>query len=579
MSLCKIKNSVGFAILTLFLFLGIFNTTFASESIENYEVDIYVTDQGQLEITEQITYNFSDQQRHGIFRTIPLDQVPDDASTFYQERYIDISLASVQRNGESEPYKLESSRNKFSVRIGDPDVTHTGIHTYTIRYQVDGALVSFTDGPVGIYWNAIGDQWEIPIKKATISITAQENILLDTVSECYLGKTGSKQECGRVSAENTDRAFVYQIDTIINPAQAVTVMQAVDDTQVKITKLERIKFWFLMLGVIVIGGLGTLFIIYRFRTKHKTNEPELVQYEPYQDTKPMYAGVLIDGKLHSRDITAGIVYLAQQGYIKIKKLETNVFWFFPTTDYEILRQKDVDYKKNPFLFSVFSLLFMDNEKKTKISELKKNTIRKNINHSNIRSLKYSIQDELKQEGFYEHPFKNQLRIVGVLLVTIIMALYVLSANGWIVLAEEYMLLTIPVAILLIGLIFGLYKRLTKKGYQAQNRLRGFRKYLAMTEKERYAFHNDPAKNPEKFMEYLPYAIAFGVEDKWAEVFKDVSIPQPEWYEGDSITNFNTVAFASSLNNFSSAFVKSSGSVSSSGGSAGGGAGGGGGGSW
>ena len=42
----------------------------------------------------------------------------------------------------------------------------------------------------------------------------------------------------------------------------------------------------------------------------------------------MYTGVLLDDTLHPADITACIVYLAQQGYIKIKKINQKVLFFF-----------------------------------------------------------------------------------------------------------------------------------------------------------------------------------------------------------------------------------------------------------
>ena len=110
--------------------------------------------------------------------------------------------------------------------------------------------------------------------------------------------------------------------------------------------------------------------------------------------------------------------------------------------------------------------------------------------------------------------------------------------------------------------------------------KGFKDFLSTTEKERYKFHNAPARNTQQFMEYLPYAIAFGVEKEWAEVFKDIPLDQPSWYSSQNNSTFNAVAFTHNLSAFSTSVSSSSGSSGSSGaGSAGGGGGGGGGGSW
>ena len=64
--------------------------------------------------------------------------------------------------------------------------------------------------------------------------------------------------------------------------------------------------------------------IYRLRTKDRFNKPVIAQYEPIKGYLPMYTGVLYDGQLDPRDITAGIIYMAEQGFIKIKRTEKKV---------------------------------------------------------------------------------------------------------------------------------------------------------------------------------------------------------------------------------------------------------------
>ena len=74
--------------------------------------------------------------------------------------------------------------------------------------------------------------------------------------------------------------------------------------------------WF----VVILSVLWLIFAgykTYQFRIANKIALPVIAQYEPYQNYLPMYTGVLIDGNLDSRDITAGILYLAEQGFIKI----------------------------------------------------------------------------------------------------------------------------------------------------------------------------------------------------------------------------------------------------------------------
>lgn len=91
---------------------------------------------------------------------------------------------------------------------------------------------------------------------------------------------------------------------------------------------------------------------------------------------------------------------------------------------------------------------------------------------------------------------------------------------------------------------------------------------------------EPEHTPEMFDRYLPYAIAFGVEDAWAEQFKDIYTNEPAWHTG-SMGRFSVLSLASDIQTFSTDFTAASMPSSSgvSSGSVGGGFGGGGGGSW
>ena len=88
-----------------------------------------------------------------------------------------------------------------------------------------------------------------------------------------------------------------------------------------------------------------------------------------------------------------------------------------------------------------------------------------------------------------------------------------------------------------------------------------------------------------FERFLPYAMAFGVEKKWAGAFKDIVREPPTWYVGNSAIGFNAGGFTSRLgalstraaSTMSSSPRSSGGSGFGGGGSSGGGGGGGGGG--
>jgi uncharacterized membrane protein len=249
-------------------------------------------------------------------------------------------------------------------------------------------------------------------------------------------------------------------------------------------------------------------------------------------------------------------------------------------DYEITLKRPAEEIESPFQRDVLKLLFGSSANvgsMVALSGLKSNVSKQTENHKILTELKKDLEKDLETSGFYQvNVPTHMMLIVG---MVIVFGGFFLVGS----LAELFSsVLFILSGILIISLVivaFG-YRRRTKKGYEALDHLEGFKLFLSVTEKERYEFHNAPQKSPEQFMEYLPYAIAFGVEEEWAEVFKDITIPDPTWYDGGSVGHFSATNLATSVGAFSTAFAASSGSSGSSGGgSSGGGGGGGGGGSW
>jgi uncharacterized membrane protein len=77
-----------------------------------------------------------------------------------------------------------------------------------------------------------------------------------------------------------------------------------------------------------------------------------------------------------------------------------------------------------------------------------------------------------------------------------------------------------------------------------------------------------------FERFLPYAMAFGVEEKWAKAFENIYREPPTWYYGGT-GHFSATSFSHSISSMSSAAASSMSSSPSSSGSGGGGSSGGG----
>ncbi|MGZ8624625.1 MAG: DUF2207 domain-containing protein, partial [Actinomycetota bacterium] len=171
------------------------------ERIDRYDVAIVIEDDGSLTITETIAYDFGTTPRHGIIREIPTTLRYDDT---YDREY-PLTVLSVTATGDaSADYTIEHPGGGVTaIKVGDPDRTISGRHTYEIRYRVEGALNGFPDH-VELYWNAIGDEWDVPIGVAKSTVTGPAAI--QRVA-CYAGYQGSTTPCDKATADGTVARF------------------------------------------------------------------------------------------------------------------------------------------------------------------------------------------------------------------------------------------------------------------------------------------------------------------------------------------------------------------------------------
>lgn len=539
------------------------------EIIRDFNVTLTPHTDSSFLVTEVITYDFEGEAKHGIFRYIPTKH-PEAPSKWYLDRYLDIDIKYVLMDGKAVPYTIEDEANQMYLKIGDADSTITGMHVYSIEYMVHGGISKYLYGGADLYWNATGNDWPVPILEATVRVLDTNNLFTETHA-CYIGEAGATASCGQPTREGD--ALVFSLKEL-NTGVGVTIAQGIDTRAMStIVELERAKSFLLWTIVIGMWALIMVLVAYRHETKYKYDAPLIAMYEPFRDLEPMYAGLLMDDKLDPRDISAGIIYLAERGFLRITKTERKVVFFIEVGDFEITLTRPPAELTSPFHLDILHLIFEPSAAVgtvVALSDLKKNMSVGKRNHLIITKLRKDALADLVAKGYIQENKKIWFVAIGLTIVGFAIFQFELAQ------LYPFMILA---AVTCIPLFF-IYRRRTRLGYEALMHLKGFKEFLSVTDKERFDFHNAPEKNADQFMQYLPYAVAFGVEDKWAEVFKDMSIPQPSWYDGGGVSAFNAASLTSSLGGFSTAFASSSGSsASSGGGSSGGGGGGGGGGSW
>lgn len=149
-----------------------------------------------------------------------------------------------------------------------------------------------------------------------------------------------------------------------------------------------------------------------------------------------------------------------------------------------------------------------------------------------------------------------------------------------------------ISLLIIYFFYLIMRKRTEYGIQMLGKIKGFRNFLVVAEKEKLeALVNE---NPNYFYDILPYTYVLGVSDKWIKQFESIAITPPTWYDGldtfDMITiNRNIDRMMHTATRTMTSVPHTTSSSGSSGGSfgggfsgggfSGGGSGGGGGSSW
>ncbi|MBU0625695.1 DUF2207 domain-containing protein [Patescibacteria group bacterium] len=552
-----------------------------TEEVTSFSADIVVSLDGTISVTERIDYYFS-QPRHGIYRDLPVRYELDDG----REVIIPLEVVSV----EGGSYELERSRSMIRIRIGDPQQTITGQQSYEIKYIASGALRYFIDHDE-LYWNVTGNDWSVPLRRVAARVYLPDGAATESLKlACYTGPYGSvANDC--LYHRLSDGASFAADD-------ALTVVVGWRPTGL-IARLEPLRptFWSDYIqpyGLpILLGLLLPLFVfIFMYRKwQQQGRDPVgrgtlVVQYDPPADLTPAEVGVLMDERADIRDISATIVDLAVRGYLKIiaqpKKL-------LASQDYEFVRLKDFigDSGLRSHEQEILQVMFGGGTSITL-----KNLISRHKFHAKLSDLKEKLYEQLETKGFFPHNpnrIRQKYRGLGLVLFMIAFCFGVLVFPGWGAGSIFVYLTMLALSIAVSGIIiagFGLVMPCkTSAGVQAFEHARGFRLYLNQAEKYRLEWQ----EKENIFEKFLPYAMVFDVADHWTKAFKDMALPPPKWFEGQTFVagHFEAGRFLSAMVGLESGLMravssspqKSSRGSGFSGGSSGGGGGGGGGGSW
>jgi uncharacterized protein (TIGR04222 family) len=574
-----------------------------AEQLLDYKVDLRIQQNGEVLVTERITYDFGATERHGIFRDLPA-RVRYDADN---DRVYRLRILGVHGSpGTPDRYRLENEGRVLRVRIGDPDQTISGRHDYTIDYRIHGALDGFEDHDE-LYWYAVGVHWPVPIQRASATVTAPAAI---THLACNAGPSGLSRPCTSNAVDGRKALFTA---TDLGSHEGLAVGVGFPTGVVPTPRpLLRERGWhlasafsatpwtlgaaggLLLAAMLIVGWLlvvaggdrrvaatpgGTTPVAdgmgWGVPGVAQVGGTTAVVSAVPNGIRPGQAGLLVDGVVEPVAVGATLVDLAARGYLRIEESAVGGWRLIPLkgADQELL-----DYER-ALLDGIFGGRQVE-RKGLRLSSLHRES------SSLFKGVVSALYDDAMRRGwFVDRPdrVRRNWTWCGA-------AVAATGAVLVVVMAWNTHLGLVPIPIVLAGLLLwrGARRmpRRTAAGAELTRRVVRFRRHLQRAG----SGAGEATAAGDQLSRDLPYAIVFGVQGRWAGAFDRfarsaasiLKAPSPnEGWRGVFRAIFTGWGSSSgSWRDSSGSWSGSSGS-SSSGGSSGGGSsdGGGGGGSW
>jgi len=608
------------------------------ERILSFTADYNLASDGSVGVTETMVWQFGPGEHHGIKRNITVRQAVSTPPNKYRFYEMSDVAASSPTGANADVYVSEVGADNV-IRIGSPTEPFTGAQqqTYVVKYTLAHVANGFPDH-AELYWNVTGGGFDLPIDSVKITVHGPAAV---TDALCYQGADRSAAPC-----QASAGPIATYSATGLGPREQVTIVasfpaSAVTDTspdlrdgdtgfsggssgsQVSPPMAKSLS----LLGYgggIAIPALAAvlmgMLVWKRGRDEqyagltpgltpvagasgpvtHGQKSPVAVQFDPPKGVRPGLVGTIIDEEANTIDVSATVVDLAVRGYLTIEEVESGSV--FKRTDWQLTKMVPPAQAEPllPFEETLLAGIFADSNP-VLLSGLK------NKFHTTLTTVQSQMYAEVTRRAWFRKS-PDKARRGWTSLGMVVMGAGLVS--GWFLGFQSAdtdriggLSFVIPSGIVLAGglllagaIIFLLGKRMAAKtaaGSAVLAQSLGFKQYLVTAEARQIRFE----EAQDIFSRYLPYAIVFGVADRWAGTFSEVaeaataagqSIGMPGWYIFAGSGGFGDFGgIASGMDSFSTmaagTFTSTPGSSGSSGfgggGFSGGGGGGGGGGSW
>ena len=587
----------------------------ADDLVQSLDLKYTLQPSGNLHVQETWVWQFgSNSGRHGIDRFLVIREPYDDKQdAVYTVTNINVTSPD---SGVSTEWKRDDTSSQkgreetMRIRIGSATETvSTPTATYVISYDVAGAMRSFPgeQPPYDeLFWDATGTG-NPAFTKVTVSATVPDGPYQGALS-CFAGPVGSTNPCTQAPKVQGD-AGVFQTNDLpagqnmsigvkVKPGVVAVVTPDLQPRGDQLTAAEKAA----VVGAgVAVGGaaiasplLGVAYYRRHGRDQRYAGlapgtfpaggqQVATVPHDPDIQIPVAFvppkipvaeAGLLVDGVLDTKETAATLVDLAVRGGVRIISENKN------DVRVDLLNPNVATV---PHEMALLNGIFHGDPPGTVVDLGSQGSMLQA--HQDMDA---AVRQQVTARGWFTKvPSGRATKGLGFGLVALVF-FGIVSAGVWALLLAAAL---VPILITVIVVRAKMRRgQRTPEGRAWTDQVEGFRTYLATAEAGQLRFE----EGEDIFSRYLPWAIVFGLAERWAKVCGDLvamgRLPDttPYWYYGNlNLSSFNTGFLTGALSTAATPVPSSSGSSgtgfgggsSFSGGFSGGGGGGGGSSSW
>jgi len=387
---------------------------------------------------------------------------------------------------------------------------------YRIRYQVVNNPGNFIDS-------------------LNIAVQLPKPIAENSVGHRLINNGGA----ATAESEVIDAQTVVYRATQIGPTSQLVLELEVPKSYLQRTALSALKerllnwppiVWTIISLALPLLTILVLLVVWLAKTRRVPLGPTKEINHPPSRLSPALLGILLHGRLSSRELASTLIDLARRGHLVIRQVGRD--------DFRFSRHQSSDHLEG-FETELLSQIFGPTSDRATSEEISF-ALAQELFSKRVSQAFLSAYQRINDLGFfYTNPLRLHRRYQTIGLTLFALGIVGFFANVFLFESQRYFLLfwlgMIGSALLITYLSKSLPMR-TIYGDRELGRWLAFRNFMTSGQSVGYQ-----AQSQDNYLTYLPYAVVLDCEVEWTRRFYDLPFAQPHWYVAGGVSTIDEFA--------------------------------------